>query len=194
MISQILTRRWESKSMAFFYDFQDLELTFLTSALSATPPFPRWSPRLRLAAVLGPACLVSLMTSSYILMKLTTLLFGFVFFGDPVIRRGIIYLNRRFPKWQKIIELQKYDFKLSKYAKIKNANMTQFFTQRHPNQCSIGRDSSAHWRGQCIPLAASSNLTGQSTLATSLFAQRRVDIGCYRRGNQASRISQASWW
>jgi hypothetical protein len=58
--------------------------------------------------VLGPACLLSLLTTSYVLMKVCTLLAGFSFFGDPVIRRGIRYLNRQFPKWQKMIELQKY--------------------------------------------------------------------------------------
>ncbi|KAJ5773962.1 hypothetical protein N7457_008858 [Penicillium paradoxum] len=78
----------------------------ICNALSATPPFPRLNPRLRLAAVLAPACLFSTMTSSYVFMKLSTLFIGFAFFGDPVIRRGIVYLNRRFPKWQKLIELQ----------------------------------------------------------------------------------------
>ncbi|CAG8280378.1 unnamed protein product [Penicillium salamii] len=76
------------------------------NALSATAPFPRLSPRLRLAAVLCPACLASMVTSSYVLMKSTTFIVGFAFFGDPVIRRGVKYLNRRFPKWQKVIELQ----------------------------------------------------------------------------------------
>ncbi|CAI7661051.1 unnamed protein product [Penicillium bialowiezense] len=76
------------------------------NALSATAPFPQLSPRLRLAAVLCPACVASLMTSSYVLMKVSTFIFGFAFFGDPVIRRGIKYLNRRFPKWQKVIEIQ----------------------------------------------------------------------------------------
>ncbi|OGE50551.1 hypothetical protein PENARI_c016G11751 [Penicillium arizonense] len=78
----------------------------LGNALSATAPFPRLKPRLRLAAVLGPACLLSLLTTSYVLMKVCTLLAGFSFFGDPVIRQGIRYLNRQFPKWQKMIELQ----------------------------------------------------------------------------------------
>ncbi|OQD89529.1 hypothetical protein PENANT_c002G08742 [Penicillium antarcticum] len=78
----------------------------LGNALSATAPFPRLKPRLRLAAVLGPACLLSLLTTSYALMKICTLFAGFAFFGDPIIRRGIKYLNRQFPKWQKVIELQ----------------------------------------------------------------------------------------
>ncbi|KAJ5130468.1 uncharacterized protein N7515_006507 [Penicillium bovifimosum] len=76
------------------------------NALSATAPFPRLQPRLRLVAVLGPACLLSLVTSSYAFMKLSTFFIGFAFFGDPIISRGVSYLNRRFPNWQKLIELQ----------------------------------------------------------------------------------------
>jgi hypothetical protein len=33
--------------------------------------------------------------------------FGFGFFGDPIIRRGLAILNQDFPHWQKIFELQK---------------------------------------------------------------------------------------
>ena len=35
---------------------------------------------------------------------------GFGFFGDPVIQKGLDWLNRTFPKWQKLLELRKYDF------------------------------------------------------------------------------------
>ncbi|CAG7980768.1 unnamed protein product [Penicillium olsonii] len=76
------------------------------NALSATAPFPRLSPRLRLAAVIGPACLASMLTSSYVLVKSSTFTVGLIFFGDPLIRIAVKYLNRRFPKWQKVIELQ----------------------------------------------------------------------------------------
>lgn len=34
-------------------------------------------------------------------------LIGLIFFGDPLIKRGITYLNRKFPHWQKIFQLQK---------------------------------------------------------------------------------------
>ncbi|KAJ5582433.1 hypothetical protein N7535_001053 [Penicillium sp. DV-2018c] len=76
------------------------------NALSPTAPFPRLQPRLRLVALLAPLCLLSLLTSSYVFMKLNTFFIGFAFFGDPIISRGISYLNRRFPNWQKLIELQ----------------------------------------------------------------------------------------
>lgn len=49
-------------------------------------------------------------------MKLSTLSIGLAFFGDPVIRRGVVYLNRRVPGWQKLIELQKYVFKPYMYS------------------------------------------------------------------------------
>jgi hypothetical protein len=39
-------------------------------------------------------------------MKGVTFGIGFGFFGDPVITRGIIQLNRRFPNWQKLLELR----------------------------------------------------------------------------------------
>lgn len=76
------------------------------NALSATAPFPRRAPRLRLAAVLVPLLIVSLFTSSYMFMKATSFFVGFGFFGDPLIWRGLSYLNRKFPKWQKFLEIR----------------------------------------------------------------------------------------
>ncbi|OKL64615.1 hypothetical protein UA08_00569 [Talaromyces atroroseus] len=76
------------------------------NALSPTPPFPRDTARLRLAAVLVSMILVSLLTTSYLAVKASGFMFGFIFFGDPVLVRGTKYLNRRFPHWQKILELR----------------------------------------------------------------------------------------
>ncbi|KAJ5818536.1 hypothetical protein N7474_004127 [Penicillium riverlandense] len=76
------------------------------NALSATPPFPRMDPRLRLVSVLAPACLASIFVSSYMLIKMTGLVIGIAFFGDPLIRRSITYLNHKVPHWQKFFELQ----------------------------------------------------------------------------------------
>lgn len=39
-------------------------------------------------------------------MKGTTFAIGFALFGDPIISRGLILLNRKFPHWQKILELR----------------------------------------------------------------------------------------
>ncbi|KAH1437075.1 hypothetical protein KXW29_007758 [Aspergillus fumigatus] len=76
------------------------------NALSPTPPFPASTPCLRLSSVLVAGFLGSLPTSSYVFVKLGTFLFGFVFFGDPVLQRFINYLNHAFPHWQKLLNLQ----------------------------------------------------------------------------------------
>ncbi|CAL5867521.1 uncharacterized protein PFLUO_LOCUS1740 [Penicillium psychrofluorescens] len=76
------------------------------NALSATPPFPLMHPRLRLVSVLAPACLASIFISSYVLIKMSGLVVGIAFFGDPLIRRSISYLNRKVPHWQRFLELQ----------------------------------------------------------------------------------------
>ncbi|ERS98288.1 hypothetical protein HMPREF1624_05072 [Sporothrix schenckii ATCC 58251] len=76
------------------------------NALSPTPPFPGQMYRLRLAAVLVPLFLVSLLVSSYMFTKGVTLGAGLGFFGDPVLSRGLSLLNRKFPRWQKLFELR----------------------------------------------------------------------------------------
>ncbi|KAL2870158.1 DUF3292 domain-containing protein [Aspergillus lucknowensis] len=76
------------------------------NALSPTPPFSRMTPRLRLAGVLASGFLVSFVTPSYWFMKMSTFFTGFVFFGDPILQRGIQYLNREYPHWMRLLELQ----------------------------------------------------------------------------------------
>ncbi|PQE21434.1 Proteasome subunit beta type protein [Rutstroemia sp. NJR-2017a BBW] len=76
------------------------------NALSPTPPFPQEKPRLKLAACLVPLLLISMFTSSYMFMKMNGFFIGFGFFGDPLIWRGLSYLNREFPHWQKLLEIR----------------------------------------------------------------------------------------
>ncbi|KAJ0121908.1 hypothetical protein J7T55_002418 [Diaporthe amygdali] len=76
------------------------------NALSPTAPFPRNAYRLRLALVVTPLLLVSSFVSSYMFTKGMTFAIGFGFFGDPVIARGLELLDRRFPNWQKLLELR----------------------------------------------------------------------------------------
>lgn len=76
------------------------------NALSPTPPFPRNLYRLRLAAVVVPMFAMSMFITNYMLVKGITFGIGFGFFGDPVIRRGLSLLNKRFPNWQKLLELR----------------------------------------------------------------------------------------
>lgn len=76
------------------------------NALSPTAPFPRNTYRLRLAVLVVPLFCVSLYVTSHMAVKGTTFAMGFLFFGDPVMARGLALLNRRFPHWQKLIELR----------------------------------------------------------------------------------------
>ncbi|KAL9638361.1 MAG: hypothetical protein Q9164_001593 [Protoblastenia rupestris] len=76
------------------------------NALSPTKPFPQEKPRLTLAGVMAPMLAVSLVTSSAMFMKMLTAGIGFGFFGDPLIWRGLDLLNKKFPDWQKLLELR----------------------------------------------------------------------------------------
>jgi hypothetical protein len=54
-----------------------------------------------------PAILVSCFLTSAVLVKSTTFLIGGVFFGDPIIMRGLDYLNRNYPNWLSYLDLRK---------------------------------------------------------------------------------------
>jgi hypothetical protein len=74
--------------------------------LEPTPPFPKNKYHYRLAAVVAPLLLLSLFVTSYMFMKGVTFGVGFGFFGDPLIWRGLDFLNRKVPNWQKLLELR----------------------------------------------------------------------------------------
>ena len=76
------------------------------NALSPTKPFPQEKPRLILAGVLVPLVAVSLLTSSAMFSKGVTGGIGFGFFGDPLIWRGLELLNKKFPHWQRLLEIR----------------------------------------------------------------------------------------
>ncbi|KAK6341453.1 hypothetical protein TWF696_008527 [Orbilia brochopaga] len=76
------------------------------NALSPTPPFPQQAPRTRLAGLLVPMVLASFFITSYMVVKGIGFGIGFGFFGQPVIDRGLDLLNRKFPHWQKLLELR----------------------------------------------------------------------------------------
>lgn len=61
-----------------------------------------------MAGVLVPAVAVGLLTSSAMFMKMVTGGIGFGFFADPLIWRGLDFLNKKVPDWQKYLELRKY--------------------------------------------------------------------------------------
>ena len=76
------------------------------NALSPTSPFPHEKPRLVLASALVPILAVSLFTTPAIFMKMTNAVVGFGFFGDPLIWKGLDFLNRKVPDWQKYLEIR----------------------------------------------------------------------------------------
>lgn len=77
------------------------------SALSPTSPFPWETPYVRFASLLVVALAVSLVLSSYVFTKATTFLFGFGFFGDPVIWRLVEILDNKYPNWKQFLKLEK---------------------------------------------------------------------------------------
>lgn len=40
-------------------------------------------------------------------MKMNTFFFGFGFFSDPLLWRGLDWLNKTYPNWQKLLEIRK---------------------------------------------------------------------------------------
>lgn len=76
------------------------------NALTPTPPFPKNTYRFRLALLVVPVLCMSTFVTSYMVVKGITFGVGFCFFGDPIITRWVELLNRRFPNWQKLLELR----------------------------------------------------------------------------------------
>ncbi|KAB5575305.1 hypothetical protein GE09DRAFT_590991 [Coniochaeta sp. 2T2.1] len=76
------------------------------NALSPIAPFPKNTYRLRLAGLVLPLFFVSLFVTSYMFTKGLTFGVGFGFFGDPIISRGLSWLNRAYPNWQRLLELR----------------------------------------------------------------------------------------
>ncbi|KAK3648017.1 profilin, required for normal timing of actin polymerization in response to thermal stress [Elasticomyces elasticus] len=76
------------------------------NALSPTPPFPHDAYRMRLAAILVPILAASPFITNYMVVKGITAGAGFGFFADPLIWRGLDWLNTNYPNWQKLLELR----------------------------------------------------------------------------------------
>ncbi|KAJ6786958.1 hypothetical protein PWT90_04595 [Aphanocladium album] len=74
--------------------------------LSPTPPFPTYSPRFRLASILLPIGFASYLMTAYIFIKAMGFVFGFVFFGQPLLSRAKAWLDRSYPAWQRFLELR----------------------------------------------------------------------------------------
>ncbi|KAL2752393.1 hypothetical protein ACRALDRAFT_1065534 [Sodiomyces alcalophilus JCM 7366] len=92
-------------AMRMMADFVDTYERF-GNALSPTTPFPQGESRLKLAGILVPAILASLVVSPYMVWKANGFSMGFAFFGGPLIQRGVSFINRKLPDWQKYLELR----------------------------------------------------------------------------------------
>ncbi|KAI3337999.1 hypothetical protein F4824DRAFT_509630 [Ustulina deusta] len=97
-----------SKMRPIMHGIADVTDTWerLGNALSPTPPFPQETSRIRLASLIVPLLVISMFTTSYIFVKGASFGVGFIFFGDPIIRSGLRWLNREYPHWQKILEIR----------------------------------------------------------------------------------------
>lgn len=76
------------------------------NALSPTPPFPTYRPRLILASCLLPLLVLPMFVTSYMAMKGAGFMAGFSFFGDPIITPAIAFANRTYPHWRRFVELR----------------------------------------------------------------------------------------
>lgn len=97
-----------NKMRPVLHGINDVSDTFerFGNALSPIPPFPKDAARFRLAAVIAPLLVLSLVTTNYMFMKGMGFGVGFGFFGDPVIQRGIVWLNKNYPNWPQLLELR----------------------------------------------------------------------------------------
>lgn len=55
-----------------------------------------------------PAVAISLLTTSAMFMKMNTLIVGAGFFSDPLVWRGLDYLNKNYPNWQELLDIRKF--------------------------------------------------------------------------------------
>ena len=75
------------------------------NALSPTPPFHA-TKHYQLAAIVAPLLLMSLFVKDAYFVRGTTFIIGVAFFSDPLIQRGIKFLNEKIPDWPKYLELR----------------------------------------------------------------------------------------
>ncbi|EIN07550.1 hypothetical protein PUNSTDRAFT_88129 [Punctularia strigosozonata HHB-11173 SS5] len=69
------------------------------NALSPTPPFSSII-RFKLGMIVAPLLLASLYVNEVLLYKGSTFIFGIVFFGQPLLMRGAVWLTEKVPNWQ----------------------------------------------------------------------------------------------
>ncbi|KAK2623524.1 hypothetical protein QTJ16_007078 [Diplocarpon rosae] len=73
------------------------------NAISPTRPFSRYS-HLRIDAIILPIFLSSFVISSYMAYKGAGLALGLGIFGDPLLTRGLQWLNQKYPDWVQLLQ------------------------------------------------------------------------------------------
>lgn len=144
---------WERFGKYVFFLMCLILLLIVGSALSPTPPFSMMTPRLRLVGVLVSGLLAAILTSSYVFTKMSTLFAGFGFFGDPFIQRGIQYLDREYPHWKELSQLQKY---VSATRIWTIADIPQLSLQGCPDKCTAHPNFAAYRRSKRRAIATTS--------------------------------------
>ncbi|KAL4867652.1 hypothetical protein BDV12DRAFT_118389 [Aspergillus spectabilis] len=79
----------------------------ISNLLSPSPPFNLVGPRLQLIVILSSISILSFLTSSYVIIKTCAFTIGLGFFGDPVFKRAIDYLDRNAPNWRECLDMEK---------------------------------------------------------------------------------------
>ncbi|GAA5906885.1 hypothetical protein JCM6882_006856 [Rhodosporidiobolus microsporus] len=77
------------------------------NALAPPKPYPRYRAREKLAAqVLLPILLITAVLPAWVWSRLFAFTFGLLFFGQPLLLRGLTLLNEKIPDWQDKIDLR----------------------------------------------------------------------------------------
>lgn len=155
----------------------------MNSALSPTPPFPQNTARLRLVSVLVPILGVAVALGSYAFVKGVSFLVGAVFFGDPLIKRGLDWLNRNIPDWPKYLELRR------QVPTRRSRNIQSFLTiaqnvaQRRAHKRPADHHPPPDRRGKQSSSPTTTPQRTWSLLAATGAAWRRCAHGCLTRGS-----------
>ncbi|KAH9912210.1 uncharacterized protein B0H18DRAFT_1055051 [Fomitopsis serialis] len=76
------------------------------NVLTPTAPFSQ-TPRLRLAALVLPVMIVTTAVPAALFVKGGSFAMGFAMFGQPLITRGIHWLNTNYPNWLQMLEMRR---------------------------------------------------------------------------------------
>ncbi|KAL4929715.1 uncharacterized protein BDV17DRAFT_260806 [Aspergillus undulatus] len=95
-----------SVTMKVLSDITDLSER-VSNLLAPSPPFSLLGPRFQVAMILISVILVSMALSSNMIVKTISLTIGLIFFGDPVLSRGMAFLNEKIPNWKEYLDIEK---------------------------------------------------------------------------------------